>query len=56
MKKVDFLIKMLLQKSKFIFAFLVITLFSVILIPQANAAEFNYSDFDFDTYFKEKGR
>ena len=55
MKKVSFLIEMLLQKSKFIFAFLVITLFSVILIPKASAAEFNYSDFDFDTYFKEKG-
>lgn len=55
MKKVGFLIEMLLQKSKFIFAFLVIALFSVILTSHAYAAEFNYSDFDFDTYFAEKG-
>ena len=43
MKKVDFLIKMLLQKSKFIFAFLVIALFSVILIPQATISSSSIS-------------
>ncbi len=55
MKKVLDIINMLFKKSGFIFAFFAITLFSVVLIKNpVNAASFNYSDFDFDEYFKEK--
>ena len=56
MKKVLDIIKMLFKKSKNVLAFFVITLFSVVLInSNVYAASFNYSDFDFDEYFKEKG-
>lgn len=54
MKKVLDILDMLFKKSKIVFAFFAITLFSVVLITNSvNAASFNYSDFDFDEYFKE---
>ena len=54
MKKVLDILNMLFKKGKFVFAFFAITLFSVVLITNSvNAASFNYSDFDFDEYFKE---
>lgn len=55
MRKVLNITKMLLSKSKELLAFLAVALFSVILISSAKASSFSYSDFDFDTYFKEKG-
>lgn len=53
MKKVLNVLNMLLQKKCFII--FAIALFSVILTSNVKAAAFNYSDFDFDTYFSEKG-
>lgn len=56
MEKVLDIINMLFKKSKYVVAFFVITLFSVVLINNdVYSASFNYSDFDFDKYFEEKG-
>lgn len=56
MGKVLDIINMLFKKSKYVVAFFAITLFSVVLINNdVYSASFNYSDFDFDKYFEEKG-
>lgn len=55
MKKVLDILNMLLQKSKIVLSFFVIALFSVAINSKVYAAEFKYSEFDFDAYFEEKG-